>query len=179
MFASRESGDIFRRVRHSLATLFALATCLTGCWGSAPTTIGPSPIPANVIAAKAQANLFYPDSTIVQRFNRGYAQHDRSQPEAYAGAILSNPASAAEIYAWYDPLLTADGWRGPVSYPKPLATDWLDSKVYRRGNTESFWIAIQDQRSPQFPKQALGTTLFQISYHISPEGLGPGPDVSP
>jgi hypothetical protein len=108
-------------------SVVALAACSRGAVGSAGTTAGGvdafglpvgQPITRAELAAHAESHLFYPGSTMVRSVGSNQiANPGAGEPDpAYAGAILTASATAAQLYAFYEQGLLARGYRSVNDY---------------------------------------------------------------
>lgn len=126
------------------------------------------------VTAHREAMLYYPGARVFSRFGgpeRNYLTLDgREHDPAFAGAVLTSPATTAQIYLWYQLWLLKHGWR---SYAYISSTNWRSLEGYARGKREEFIVAMD---YPDLLGETLGRrlppnrTVFEIRYTILPAG---------
>lgn len=87
---------------------------------------------------------------------------------AFAGDVLATKDSQAQVYAWYQDRLSADGWK--TYQLAALLSTQISAKGYQRGTREFFVVAIDDphQLSSVIANQVpAGATILEFRYTIS------------
>jgi hypothetical protein len=101
------------------------------------------PITQLELSAHPEAQLRYPGSRVVKIVGSNEIATRDSEPDpAYAGAILTTTATAAQLYAWYSQWLTARGYHQVTYY---RMSDQTSGVAWRApGGREQVQIGIFD-----------------------------------
>jgi hypothetical protein len=141
-----------------------------------------SPVSAGQVAARPEAHLNYPGSTVLvhQESSEKAVAGDTPDPAAIR-TILVSDASEAQIRGWYSSQLLAQNWQ---CYLTAIASYMSVMDAYRRGARESFFVGIVKPTLlyPHFGvKPPSSGTIYEVDYLIAPQGvtLGVGPSNSP
>lgn len=122
------------------------------------------------VSSRASARLIYPGAQTLRVIGAGESRYPAEGVvnSAFAGDVLATKDSPAQVYAWYQDRLTADGWK--TYQLAALLSTQISAKGYQRGTREFFVVAIDDPRqlSSVITNQApAGATILEFRYTIS------------
>lgn len=132
------------------------------------------PITQLELSARPEAQLRYPRSQLVKIVGSDEIATRDSEPDpAYAGAILTTTATAAQLYAWYAHWLTARGYRQVTYY---RMSDQNSGVAWRApGGREQVQIGVFDAAELATQQQirvaaGAGTVVYEqvlVGYRIN------------
>jgi len=143
--------------RRRRAATRAIAAALIGAWLASAGCSSPArarldslglpttrPITQLELSTHPEAQLRYPGSTLIKVVGSDeVATRDPEPDPAYAGAMLSTTATAAQLYAWYADWLTGRGYRPVTYYPMSDQTSGIAWRA--PGGREQVQVGVFDR----------------------------------
>ncbi len=154
-----------------MAIGFAIrAVVSSGSHGRDTNGLPTSPVSFESVSSRPPAHLIYPGAQTLRAIGAGESRYPAEgvTNSAFAGAVLVTQDSPAQVYAWYNDRLAADGWK--TYQLAALLSTQISAKGYQRGTREFFVVAIDDphQLSAVISnKVPAGATLLEFRYTIT------------
>ena len=146
------------------------AVVSSGSQGRDANGLPTSPVTYASVSSRAPARLIYPGAQTLRAIGAGESRYPAEGVinSAFAGAVMVTQDSPAQVYAWYNDRLTADGWK--TYRLAALLSTQISAKGYQRGTREYFVVAIDDphQLSAVISnKVPAGATIVEFRYTIT------------
>lgn len=119
------------------------------------------------VSARNDGNLLYPGATIINRTARSevFCGPDMTRSPASTEIEFSTGDPVDAVNRWYTNRLSAEGWRECAEELHMTPYHGETTRVFHRGNRESYSI---DHFVPEYPSAPAGN-LFTVTYSIDPD----------